>query len=261
MLGFSIFTYQFNQQGEMMPTKISLPSSSYDEMVKIIKGYSNIKGPASLDDISKLVGMNRTRVSANNKFLTESGLIKGGNKKTPTELGRKLGRALDHNQKADIENGWESMVSSNEDLAGLITTIRIKGGMTTEELSAHILYVSGQKNNKDNRAGANALVEILKASGLVELSDGTIVVAQPSVGDQDDNDKDIEDTPLEESQGSTDPAIPKEPLAPKIIYKEASPAIPQIAINIQLHLPETENPDVYNNLFKALKDNLFSKGE
>ncbi|KFC51005.1 hypothetical protein DK37_26780 [Halomonas sp. SUBG004] len=33
---------------------------------------------------------------------------------------------------------------------------------------------------------------------------------------------------------------------------------PQIAINIQLHLPETDNAEVYEKLFKALKDNLLS---
>jgi hypothetical protein len=32
---------------------------------------------------------------------------------------------------------------------------------------------------------------------------------------------------------------------------------PQIAINIQLQLPETDNAEVYEKLFKALKDNLF----
>ena len=33
-------------------------------------------------------------------------------------------------------------------------------------------------------------------------------------------------------------------------------AAPQIAINIQLHLPETENAEVYEKLFKALRENL-----
>jgi len=34
---------------------------------------------------------------------------------------------------------------------------------------------------------------------------------------------------------------------------------PQIAINIQLHLPETENAEIYEKLFKALKEHLFPK--
>jgi hypothetical protein len=34
---------------------------------------------------------------------------------------------------------------------------------------------------------------------------------------------------------------------------------PQIAINIQLHLPETENAEVYEKLFKALKEHLLPR--
>jgi hypothetical protein len=37
--------------------------------------------------------------------------------------------------------------------------------------------------------------------------------------------------------------------------------IPQIAINIQLHLPETDNADVYEKLFKALREHLISPKE
>jgi hypothetical protein len=244
-----------------MSDKVSLPSSSYEEMVKIIKGYSHFNGPASLDDIAKLVGMNRTGVSANNKFLTESGLISGGNKKSPTDLGAKLGRALDHNQAADIKACWKGMVSGNEVVAGLVTTVRKKGGMTSDELSAHILYVSGQKSTKGNRAGANALVEILKGSGLVELVDGKIVIAQPN-GDEPvpDVESVIEQQPVAaQPQVSPQPA----PAAPQgqPVYQVAAQATPQIAINIQLHLPETDNPEVYQNLFKALKENLLTQGE
>lgn len=245
-----------------MSDKVSLPSSSYDEMVKIIKGYSHSNGPASLDDIAKLVGMNRTGVSANNKFLAESGLISGGNKKSPTDLGAKLGRALDHNQAADVKDCWKEMVSGNEGVAGLVTTVRIKGGMTSEELSAHILYVSGQNNTKGNRAGANTLVEILKASGLVELVDGKIVVAQPN-GDEPvpGVESAIEQQPAAAAQPQVSPqSVPPVPQG-QPIYQVAAQATPQIAINIQLHLPETDNPEVYQNLFKALKENLLAQGE
>lgn len=250
-----------------MSDKVSLPSSSYDEMVKIIKGYSHAKGSASLDDIAKLVGMNRTAVSGNNKFLVESGLIAGGNKKSPTDLGAKLGRALDHNQAADVKACWKEMIRGNEGVAGLVTTIRIKGGMTSEDLSAHILYVSGQKNTKANRAGANALVEILKASGLVELADGKIVIAQPNVDEPTDNTESVIEpqaavtaAPTQQPQSQMPPQTEAAPQT-QPAYQVAGQSNPQIAINIQLHLPETDNPEVYQNLFKALKENLLTQGE
>ena len=37
--------------------------------------------------------------------------------------------------------------------------------------------------------------------------------------------------------------------------------IPTIAINIQLQIPETENADVYENLFKALRKHLLNPDE
>ncbi len=243
-----------------MSDKVSLPSSSYDEMVKIIKGYGHLNGAASLDDVAKLVGMNRTVVSGNNKFLSESGIISGGNKKSATDLGAKLGRALDHNQFADAQACWKELVSSNEGIAGLVTTVRIKGGMSTEDLAAHILYVSGQNNTKANKTGANALVEILKASGLVELSDGKLVVAQPN-GDPEISIAQVEESPVTQQENST--AQPQAALQgtnhqAQPTYGVATQSTPQIAINIQLHLPETDKPEVYESLFKALKDNLLS---
>lgn len=125
-----------------MSDNISLPSSSYEEIVKIIKAYSHQNGPASLDDVSKLAGMHRTAISGSNKFLVETGLISTGNKKTMTELGKRLGRALEHNQVYDIKSCWKEVVSGNEVFAGLVTTVRIKDGMTAESLASHTLYVS-----------------------------------------------------------------------------------------------------------------------
>lgn len=250
-----------------MTDKLSLPSSSFDEMVKIIKGYSHVGGPASLDQIAKLVGMNRTGVSANNKFLAEAGLIQGGNKKQATDLGAKLGRALDHNQIGDAQLHWKSVISANEGLAGLVTTLRIKGGMTSEELSKHILYVSGQKNTKGNRTGANALVEILKASGLVELSDGKLVVSQPGANQEAAIHPSSEaanidaDTQEVEVDQLTPTSNVVQPSGSQLTYQVTTQSNPQIAINIQLHIPETDNPEVYENLFRALKKNLLSNEE
>lgn len=243
-----------------MADKVSLPSSSYEEMVKIIKGYSHIKGDASLDDVAKLVGMGRTSVSANNKFLTESGLISGGNKKSATDLGAKLGRALDHNQAGDIKECWKTMVSGNEGIASLVTTVRIKSGMSPDDLSAHILYVSGQNNNKANRTGANALIEILKASGLVELRDGKVVIAQPS-GEPEQNPTIEVPKSVPPLSVAPSPEVTSNQSTGQPVHQVTTQSTPQIAINIQLHLPETDNPEVYENLFKALKEHLLTPGE
>lgn len=240
-----------------MAEKLNLPRSSFEEVVKIIKGYSHAGSGASLEGLSKLTGMNKTIISRNNKFLTDIFLIQGGNNKSATELGLKLGRALEHNQTEDAKKCWEKAISSNEGIAGLLTTVRIRGGMKSEDLSAHILYVSGQNNNKGNRTGANTIVDMLLTSRLLEEVDGILTIATPKEEEPTLEKKlEKEDTPdhnksIQSESHKQSPTIQIPALA----------TTPQIAINIQLHLPETDNAEVYEKLFKALKDNLLTHKE
>ena len=48
---------------------------------------------------------------------------------------------------------------------------------------------------------------------------------------------------------------------PAVPATTTTTGIPQIAINIQLHLPETDNAEVYEKLFKALREQLISPKE
>ena len=50
---------------------------------------------------------------------------------------------------------------------------------------------------------------------------------------------------------------PKKPELPSITPKIKG-VIPEIHINIQLHLPATDDPSIYENLFKSLKKHLLS---
>ena len=242
-----------------MSNSINLPCSSYKEIVKIIKAYSHKDAPVSLDDITNIVGMHRTAVSGNNKFLIQSGLITEGNKKKISVLGKKLGRALEHNQEDIVKSCWKEVVSANETLAELVTTVRIKGGMTSEELFNHTLYVSGQKHTSKRRTGAGTVVEILKASGQIVVYDGKLFVAQSNNGETENPVE--EDTTYSSIKGEHPHKKTTEAqseVAPQQINQVAAQYHPQIAINIQLHLPETNNPEVYRNLFKALKENLLN---
>lgn len=94
-----------------METDFNLPRSSYEEIQKILKGYSHAPENASLESMSKLTGLNPTVISGNNKFLSDIGLITGGMKKTATDLGKQLGRALDHNQTDDSRRYWKEAVA------------------------------------------------------------------------------------------------------------------------------------------------------
>ncbi|MCB4810973.1 hypothetical protein LG204_06560 [Methylovorus menthalis] len=147
-----------------MVAEFNLPGSSIEEIQKIVKGYVHAPEKASLDNLSKLTGLHGSVISRSNKFLTDIGLISGGAKKGATELGKKLGRALDHKQTHDAQGYWKEAVQTNEKVSGLVTTVRIKGGMTDKDLSAHVLYVSGQKNTSHNKTGARCVVDVLLAA-------------------------------------------------------------------------------------------------
>ena len=86
-----------------MADEFPLPSSSYKELIKIIRAYGRIGSePASLGDVAKLAVMNENTVSGNNKFLIAIGVIKAGQKKTITPLGAELSKALDHDMADEI---------------------------------------------------------------------------------------------------------------------------------------------------------------
>ena len=89
-----------------MATDINLPRSSILEIIKIIKGYSLSGDQIKIDDLAKNVAIGAGITSANNKFLTQMNLISGGNTKSVTKLGKKLGRALVHDQEADAKACW-----------------------------------------------------------------------------------------------------------------------------------------------------------
>lgn len=245
-----------------MATEFNLPGSSFEEIQKILKGYSNAQEQASLDQLSKLTGLHATVISRNNKFLSDIGLIAGGMKKTATELGKKLGRALEHKQHSDAEGYWKEAVQTNEKVAGLVTTVRIKDGMTESEFSAHVLYVSGQKNNAGNKTGARCVVDVLLAAKLLQEENGKLVVSSAPAKDVPE---DLEPTspaaqPVASASrnGNGVGAEPPLPLPSLPSIPQTGTLTPQIAINIQLHLPETDNAEVYEKLFKALREHLLS---
>ncbi len=242
-----------------MATDFNLPGSSFEEVQKIVKGYSHAPEVASLETLSKLTGLHATIISRSNKFLTDINLIAGGRNKAATDLGKRIGRALEHQQLADAQRYWREAVESNDKVAGLITTLRIKGGMAEKDFSGHVLYVSGQKNHASNKTGARCVVELLLAAGLLVEENGKLVAAiQPSYVPVDTK---PEGEQQSEAVGEAiPPARTQEaprPLASSPVSTLAGIA-PQIAINIQLHLPETENAEVYEKLFKALRENLIA---
>ena len=128
----------------MAEDKFKLPGSSYQELVKIIRAYLPFSSPASLDEVSKAVGIHTTIISRNNGFLIGFGVLEGGQKKLLTEKGRDLARALDFDMPEDIESQWRSLAIESEFVSKILTAVRIRGGMDQSTLQSHIAYSAGQ---------------------------------------------------------------------------------------------------------------------
>lgn len=161
-----------------MAETFKLPVSSYEELIKVIQAYSSVKEGTllSLDDLSQSTGMARTVVSSNNGFLVQIGLITEGNKKTATEIGRSLGRAYTSRVDEEIVRLWKEVIGVVDFLNRMVSAVRIRNGMDRTSLLNHIIYSSGLKDNKQNRAGAGAMIEILKVAEILSETDGKLTV-------------------------------------------------------------------------------------
>lgn len=161
-----------------MAELFKLPASSYEELIKVIQAYAAEKEGTllSLDDLSHSTGMARTIVSANNGFLVQMCLITEGNKKSATEIGRSLGRAYTSKIEEEIIRLWKEIIFEVDFLNRMISAVRIRNGMDRTNLLNHIIYSSGQKDNKQSRTGAGAIIEILKIASILNETDGKLTV-------------------------------------------------------------------------------------
>ncbi len=160
-----------------MDDPIKLPSSSYEQLCRIIMGYAQINKPASLSDISKRTGIGPTVVSGNNGFLLNIGVIEGGNNKSATATGKRLGDALSHDLEHEIALIYQDLIENNEFLKNLVGAIRIRKGMDEAALKAHVGYSAGAPKSSAVVTGTGTVVEILKRSGTIEERDGKLVAA------------------------------------------------------------------------------------
>lgn len=160
-----------------MEESVKLPASSFDEVAKIIASYAKLDKESSLAEISKLTSMHKTKISGNNGFLLGVGVIEGGNKKSITPIGKKLGLAIEHEHEDDTAALWREIVDDNSFLHNLVSAVRIRRGMDAGALRAHVAYSAGQSKTGPVMTGAGCIIEILKKSGWLEEQDGKLVAA------------------------------------------------------------------------------------
>jgi hypothetical protein len=152
-----------------------LPVSSYEGLAQIIKAYGSAKEAIGPEQLSKLATKNPTEISGDNAFLVAIGIVEGNKKKAPTERGRALARALEHEMPAEIETHWREIVLANEFLQQLVSAVRIRKSMEASNLQAHVAYSAGQSKTQKVMTGARAVVDILRAAGLLREEDGSLM--------------------------------------------------------------------------------------
>lgn len=165
----------------MADEKFGLPGSSYEELTKIIKAYGPFNEPVTLEEVSRLIGMDKTVISRNSSFLIEMGILEAGKKKMLTPNGKNLSQALEHDMPEEIRNEWRRIIRDNEFCSKLISAVKIRNGMDESTLQSHIAYSAGQPKRPQFMTGAKTVIDIFRASELLREEDGKYVISKDEV--------------------------------------------------------------------------------
>lgn len=170
-----------------------LPTSSYEELIKIIKAYGagKVGVSVSLDDLVKSSGMSRTVISKNNGFLVQAGLVTEGNKKSPTEICKKLANSYVMNLGDQTRLLWREIIDQDEFITSMISVVGIKSKISKTEFINHIVYSANCGNGPGYKAGAAALVEIMKLTNAINEIDGEIVIGDTMTQEAESTDSEL----------------------------------------------------------------------
>ncbi len=223
-----------------------LPRSSYNELTKIIKAYRSAGPDSNLADVSARSAINKTVVSSNHKFLIASDILMGGQKKSLTNPGDLLARALDYDMPSRIEEEWRKIVQDNEFFEKILTALRIRKGMDIGALRSHIAFTAGEKRSSSVLTGANAIIDILRASGLIKDQDGKVVTIDRehiAIDHPEERDEELVQTQTIPEVGFVAPSLRDSGL--------------HVALNIEVRINCTpENLDELGSKLKAIIEEL-----
>jgi hypothetical protein len=189
----------------MAEREFRLPGSPYEELVNIIVAYGTRDEATRTGDVGKLDAVHQSSVSRNNGFLTEIGILQGESKKLITRRGRALALALARKDPAEIRKNWRAIVATNEFLQNVVAAVKLREGMLYPTVQAYVAHAAGQPRNKPVMTGAGAIVEILKAAGLLREEAGELVA--PFDGEIEPDDLALENGSLEEAEEAAEPTI------------------------------------------------------
>lgn len=157
-----------------MSADIHLPGSDYEGLCNIIVAYGTRDEAANPGDVGKLDAAHHGSVSRNNAFLADIGVLGGGQEKLVTGEGKVLAEAIGRRDRAQIGRSWREISARSEFLQNVLSAVKMRGAVTRESLQGYIAHSAGQPKNKPVMAGADAVIDILKAAGLLSEDEGEL---------------------------------------------------------------------------------------
>lgn len=201
-----------------------LPGSGYEELLNIILAYGTRDGASNPGDVGKLDPAHQASATRNNAFLTGIGILRGGEKKLVTDRGRALARSLWRGTPEEARRQWREVVSTDEFLQNIVSAVKLRNGMSRNALLAYIANAARVPRNNPTMSGAAAVVEILKASGLLREDEGRLIA---SFGEPPVPDDDLSEEP---------PSIPEDELGISVFPAEVPPqdTLAEVSESVQL---------------------------
>jgi predicted component of type VI protein secretion system len=226
----------------MAEREFRLPGSPYEELVNIIVAYGTREDAARTGDVGKLDSVHQSSVSRNNAFLVEIGVLQGESRKMVTRRGRELAAALARKDREEIRNNWRALVAASEFLQNVVSAVKLREGMLYPTVQAYIAHAAGQPRNKPVMNGAGAIVEILKAAGMLREEAGELVATF---------DEQPKDTPQENGQLAKTPAESPPVISATVGEPVPTGMQPAVSIHVQVRCTADEIEELAPRL-KAL---------
>jgi hypothetical protein len=224
----------------MAEREFRLPGSPYEDLINIIVAYGTRDEATSGGDVGKLDSVHQSSVSRNNAFLTEIGVLQGESKKLITRRGRSLAVALARKDRVEVRSNWRAIVAASEFLQNVVSAVKLREGMLYPTVQAYIAHAAGQPRNKPVMNGAGAIIEILKASGMLREEAGELV----ATFDERPEDVVLEDAPAQVSD--TIDAV--------VTVGEAAGTSPTVSIQLQVRCTPDEIDDLAPRLKALLRE-------
>lgn len=234
----------------------ALPGASLDSIKRILKAYGARTSPMAIGDVAKMLDTDSSAVSRNSRFLLGAGLISSGATRTPTSEGREMLSAMSIDDDDTVRQCWNRIVDRSQFLKDRLATLSLKGPLPKKKFTGLILETSGKNKNASARVGARAVVELLIEAGRIRDDAGSLTVVP---------DQELEPENAATAESSIAPVVVQAAEPDSVsgsVRPDASsippvlPGLSKIAINIELHIPETRNAEVYQKLFRALREEL-----